>query len=226
MRRLLPHNFQVEILRKEVTPEEKYLESHSAPVSEALLWLERQTHLRSNYPRMLAGKEVGRLITALVRMLQPQNVLELGTFTGYSAICIAQGLPEGGHLDTLEVNDEMEDLIREGFERAGVAGKITLHISDALETIPTLDRQYDLAYIDANKRDYPRYLDAVVPLVRKGGWIIADNVLWDGKVWAEKPDSDAQTRGIIDFNEKVAADPRLENFILPLRDGWNIIRVL
>lgn len=209
-----------------MTAEEKYVEMHSAPVSEALLWLERQTHLHSNYPRMLAGKEVGRLISAVVRMIRPQRVLELGTFTGYSSICIASALDESGHLDTLEINDEMEDLILEGFTRAGVRDRISLHLGGALETIPSLRAGYNLAYIDADKREYPQYLDAIIPLMDKGGWIIADNVLWDGKVWAEKPDRDAQTRGIMEFNDKVTADPRLENMILPLRDGWNIIRVL
>jgi len=205
---------------------DKYLREHSSPIGETLEWLERQTHLRTNYPRMLAGREVGHLLTAIVRMFSPHKVLELGTFTGYSSICIATGLSANAHLDALEINDELEDLIREGFDRAGVADRIALHFGDAKETIPTLPDDYDLVYIDANKREYPQYLEMLVPKVRHGGYIIADNVLWDGKVWEEHPKEDAQTQGIIKFNEMVVNDPRLENFILPLRDGWNIIRVL
>lgn len=204
----------------------KYLQEHSSPIGETLEWLERQTHLRTNYPRMLAGREVGHLLTTIVRMFNPQRVLELGTFTGYSSICIASGLSANAHLDAVEINDELEDLIREGFSRAGVAERIDLHFGDAKCIIPTLPAGYDLVYVDANKREYPQYLEMLVPKVRHGGYIIADNVLWDGKVWEEHPKEDAQTQGIIKFNEIVVADPRLENFILPLRDGWNIIRVL
>ena len=205
---------------------DKYLREHSSPIGETLEWLERQTHLRTNYPRMLAGREVGHLLTAIVRMAAPRRVLELGTFTGYSSICIASGLPSGGRLDALEINDELEDLIREGYARAGVADRIDLHFGDALAIIPALPDGYDMVYIDANKREYPQYLEMVVPKVRRGGYIIADNVLWDGKVWEEHPKEDAQTQGIIRFNEMVVNDPRLENFILPIRDGWNIIRVV
>ena len=210
---------------------EKYIVSHSSPRQEALDWVERQTHLRTNYPRMLAGFEVGKLLETVSAMLKPMRVLELGTFTGYSSICLASSLPEGARLDAIEINDELQDLIREGWKRAGVEERIRLIIGDSKEVMPHLDESYDLIYMDANKREYPDYLKIVMgdcgnrPLVHSGSWIIADNVLWDGKVCEEHPKSDAQTQGIIAFNEAVAADPRLENYILPLRDGWNVIRV-
>ena len=205
---------------------EKYIEDFSAPLPEALGWLERQTHLRTNYPHMLCGAEVGRLLAMMVRMLRPQRVLEIGTFTGYSAICLASALPEGGLLDALEINDELEDLIREGFDRAGVGGRIRLQFGDALQILPALpDRSYDLVYLDANKREYPLYLPLILRCLREGGWLVADNVLWGGKVCDDSSKETCQTRGILDFNAAVAADPRLESFILPLRDGLNIIRL-
>ena len=205
---------------------EKYIEDFSAPLPEALGWLERQTHLRTNYPHMLCGAEVGRLLAMMVRMLRPQRVLEIGTFTGYSAICLASALPEGGLLDALEINDELEDLIREGFDRAGVGGRIRLQFGDALQILPDLpERSYDLVYLDANKREYPAYLPLILRCLREGGWLVADNVLWGGKVCDGSSKETCQTRGILDFNAAVAADPRLESFILPLRDGLNIIRL-
>ncbi len=205
---------------------EKYIEDFSAPLPEALRWLERQTHLRTNYPHMLCGPEVGRLLAAMVRMMGAQRVLEIGTFTGYSSIFLASGLSEGGVLDALEINDELEDLIREGYARAGVADRIRLHFGDALQLLPTLpEAAYDLVYLDADKRRYPEFLQRVIPHLKEGGWIVADNVLWAGKVCDGSSRETGQTRGILDFNAAVAADPRLENFILPLRDGLNIIRL-
>ena len=205
---------------------EKYIEDFSEPLPEALGWLERQTHLRTNYPHMLCGPEVGRLLAMMVRMLRPRRVLEIGTFTGYSAICLASGLPEGGMLEALEINDELEDLIREGFARAGVGDRISLRFGDALQILPTLSGQdYDLVYLDANKREYPAYLPLILRCLKEGGWLVADNVLWGGKVCDGSSRETCQTRGILDFNAAVAADPRLESFILPLRDGLNIIRL-
>ena len=229
----------------------RYAKAHSTPQSEALAWVEKQTNIRTNHARMLSGSVQGELLRLLVKMSGAKRVLELGTFTGYSTICLASALPEDGHLDTLELNDELEDLIREGFERAGVSDRISLHIGDCKETLvcfgerlkacskngreqnePESDGekpgqpaslQYDMVFIDANKREYCDYYGLVFPLVRHGGWILADNVLWDGKVCAETVSQDRQTQGILAFNETVAADPRVENVILPLRDGLNII---
>lgn len=203
---------------------EKYLREHSSPQSEALEWIEKQTNIRTNYPRMLSGAVQGRLLTILAEISNARNVLEIGTFTGYSATCLAYGLPEDGHIDTLEINDELEDLIREGWSRAGVEGKITLHIGDARKTIATLEGPYDLVYIDANKREYSDYYDLVFDLVRPGGLILADDVLWDGKLWQDPLPQDKQTLGIAAFNDKVMADPRVESVLLPIRDGLNVIR--
>lgn len=203
---------------------DRYLREHSSPQSEALEWIEKQTNIRTNYPRMLSGAVQGRLLTILAEVSNARKVLEIGTFTGYSATCLAYGLPEDGHIDTLEINDELEDLIREGWERAGVDGKISLHIGDARKTLATLEGPYDMVYIDANKREYSEYYDLVFDLVRPGGLILADDVLWDGKLWQDPLPQDKQTRGIAAFNDKVMADPRVESVLLPIRDGLNVIR--
>lgn len=205
-------------------PLEQYLRDFSSPVSETLGWLERETHLRTNHARMLSGRSVGALLRHFVLMLKPRRVLELGVFTGYSTICLAGALPEDGRVDSVEINDEMEDLIREGLTRAGVEEKVNLIFGDAKEVITELEETYDLVYIDANKREYVAYYQTVIDMVRPGGYILADNVLWDGKVYEKEPPRDRQTQGILAFNDLVAGDSRVENFILPLRDGINIIR--
>lgn len=205
----------------------KYIEKHINPENEALDWVIRQTHVRTNHARMLSGKVQGQLLRMLVQMSGASRILELGTFTGFSAICLAGALPEGGHLDTLELNDELEDLIREGFERAGVADKITLHIGDCKQTLRQLRNQvYDIVYIDANKREYNEYYELVFDMVRPGGLILADNVLWDGKVCMDPLPQDQQTQAIVRFNDAIASDKRVESVILPLRDGLSIIRKL
>ncbi len=209
------------------TAEEKYLKAHATPQTEALSWLERQTYIRTNYPRMLSGAVQGRFLTIMVELCKASSVLEIGTFTGYSSICMAYGLPEGGHIDALEINDELEDLIREGWERAGVADKVSLHIGDAKETLLRLKeegKEYDLVYIDANKREYCDYYETLFDMIRPGGCILADDVLWDGKLYQDPIPQDKQTQGIVRFNDMVAADPRVEVVILPIRDGLSIIR--
>lgn len=205
---------------------DKYLEEHCSERNEALEWLERQTNIRTNYPRMLTGRVQGEFLYMITRMTAPANVLEIGTFTGYSAICMALGLPEGGHIDTLEINDELEDLILEGFERAGVQDKVSLHIGDAIEFLKSMSgkKTYDLTFIDANKREYPDYYELALALTKSGGFILADDVLWDGKVYAEQIPTDKQTSGIVRFNDLAASDPRVETVILPVRHGLSIIR--
>lgn len=206
--------------------QDKYIEEHCSISNKALDWLERQTNIRTNYPRMLTGKVQGEFLYMMTRMISPRNVLEIGTFTGYSAICMALGLPEGGHIDTLEINDELEDLILEGFERAGVQDKVSLHIGDAIEFLKSMSgkKTYDLTFIDANKREYPDYYELALTLTRPGGFILADDVLWDGKVYAEQVPTDKQTSGIVRFNDLAASDPRVETVILPVRHGLSIIR--
>lgn len=204
---------------------DKYIRTHSTPQSEALAWLERQTNIRTNYPRMLSGAVQGRFMTMLVQLMKAKNILEIGTFTGYSSICMAYGLPDDGHIDTLELNDEMEDLINEGFDRAGVKDKISLHIGDAKDTLKKLkSNRYDLAYIDANKREYCDYYSEIIEMLNPGGCILADDILWDGKPFEEPVPQDKQTQGIVSFNDMVIADPRVEVVILPLRAGLSIIR--
>ena len=216
----------------------KYIEEHATAQSKALDWVVRQTHIRTNHARMLSGTVQGQLMRMIVQMTGARRILELGTFTGYSAICLASGLPEEGHLDTLELNDELEDLILEGFERSGLADRITLHIGDCKQTLAGFreemgisedsqadtDKLYDIVYMDANKREYCEYYDLVFDMVRPGGLILADNVLWDGKVCQDPLPQDKQTLGIARFNDIVRDDPRVESVILPLRDGLNVIR--
>lgn len=215
----------------------QYIKDHATAPSEALAWVEKQTHIRTNHARMLSGSVQGQIMRMLVQASGASRILELGTFTGYSAICLASALPEGGHLDTLEINDELEDLILEGFERAGLDETIELHIGDCKETLRRLRTEmgldqgdadpaklYDLVYMDANKREYCEYYELIFDMVRPGGLILADNVLWDGKVCQVPLPQDKQTLGIAKFNDMVSADPRVESVILPLRDGLNLIR--
>lgn len=213
----------------------RYIKEHTTPQGEALDWIEKQTNIRTNHARMLSGAVQGRFLMMMTEMIRPVRILELGTFTGYSSVCLASCLPEGGHLDTLEINDELEDLIVEGFERAGLSDRITLHIGDCKKTLEQLrsgilgskdggTRLYDMVYMDANKREYPEYYSLVFDLVCPGGYILADNVLWDGKVYEDNVPGDRQTSGIAKFNDMVAADPRVECVIVPMRDGLYLIR--
>ena len=199
----------------------------NARPDEALEWIEKQTHIRTNHARMLSGSVQGQIMKMLVQTSGATDILELGTFTGYSAVCLASGLPSGGHLDTLELNDELEELILEGFERAGLADVIDLHIGDCKETLKRFreeGREYDIVYMDANKREYCEYYELVFDMVRPGGLILADNVLWDGKVCQDPLPQDKQTLGIARFNDMISEDRRVESVILPLRDGLNLIR--
>lgn len=205
----------------------RYIQTHATAQGEALDWVEKQTHIRTNHARMLSGSVQGQLMRMIVQMSGAREILELGTFTGYSAICLAGALPQDGHLDTLELNDELEDLILEGFEKAGLEDRISLHIGDCKETILKLreeGRMYDMVYMDANKREYCEYYELVFDMIRPGGIILADNVLWDGKVCQNPLPQDKQTLGIARFNDMVSADPRVESVIIPLRDGLNLIR--
>jgi len=203
---------------------EAYCTRWSSPVAEVLHELERETHLKTIYPQMLTGPWQGQFLTMLTRLLRPRRVLEVGTFTGYSAICFALGLEPGAAVDTIEVNDEREALIRSYLDKAGVADRVHLHIGSALDLIPAMEGPWDLVFLDAHKPDYPRYYDLVFDKLHPGGVILADNVLWSGKVIHANQDED--TAGLDAFNRKVAADPRVEQVILPLRDGVLMIRKL
>lgn len=202
---------------------DEYIEAHIDREPDHLHELYRRTNLTRLYARMCSGHTQGRLLSMLSKMISPRRVLELGTFTGYSALCLAEGIPAGGELHTVEIDDEAEDELLELFETAPGGEKIELHIGDALQLIPEIGGEWDLVFIDANKRHYCQYFDAVFPMVRKGGYIIADNTLWDGKV-VDPSAHDAQTEGILAFNDMIAADDRVEKVILPIRDGMTIIR--
>ena len=202
-----------------------YILSHITPEPEHLRRLYRRTHLRHLYPRMCSGHLQGRLLAMISAMVSPRRILELGTYTGYSALCLAEGLRPDGRLHTVEIDDEMEEELTELFATAPGGDKITLHIGDAETIVNEIDEEWDLVYIDANKRRYVEYLDAVLPRLRPGGFIIADNTLWDGKVLRPDLNHDPQTAGIMEFNDFVAADPRVEPVMLPLRDGLTLIRV-
>ena len=204
----------------------EYIEQHSSPESDVLQQITRRTHLEVINPRMLSGHVQGRVLSMLSKMIQPKRILELGTFTGYSALCLAEGLTEDGELVTLEHNDEMEDAIRRNLGLSPLGEKVKLVIGDAKESLQRLKGEFDLVFIDADKKEYCDYLDLVLPLMRKGGWILADNTLWDGHIVDPVYDKDRQTVALRAFNDRVAQDERLEKVILPLRDGLTIIRVL
>ena len=206
---------------------DQYIESMSSPEDALLHELERETYLRVLNPRMISGHIQGKLLEMIVRMICPQRILEIGTFTGYSALSMAAGLPEGGVIDTCEVDDELEMMILDFFSRSAYESKLRLHIGSALEIAPQLGEVYDLVFLDGDKREYTAYYNMLFDnnLVRSGSWIMADNILWYGKVVEPVAKGDKQTQGIIDFNAAVAADPRVENVILPIRDGINLIRV-
>lgn len=211
------------------SPLEEYLRTHSTPADEALEWIRAQTCIHTNYPQMLSGPVQGRLLTMLAELSGARRILEIGTFTGYSTVCLARGLGEGGHVDALEINDEMEDMIRASWGRAAVSELITLHIGDALEWLrerrdmPASSGLYDMVYIDANKREYLEYYEAVLPLLRPRGLIVADDVMQGGKVYEKPVPHDAQTLSLMAFNDAVASDPRVEVVLLPLRDGLSLI---
>lgn len=208
---------------------ERYIEAHSSGEPAWLYRLNRLTNLRLLNGRMCSGPVQGRLLKMLVGMIAPKRALELGTFSGYSALCIAEGLPADGRLDTIEADDELEDFIREGFAHAPVeiTDRITLHIGPALEVTAAMNPEsYDFIFIDADKREYTAYYRAVMPLLKPGGYILADNTLWDGHVIDPAYDRDRQTQGVRHFNDTVAADPAVEKVIIPLRDGLTLIRKL
>ncbi len=204
---------------------DEYILQHIDPEGEYLHALYRDTHLKLLYPRMASGHLQGRILTMLVRMIRPKQVLEIGTYSGYSALCIAEGLTEGALLHTFEINDEQEDFTRPWLEGSSYADCIKFYIGNALECVPRLGLTFDLAFIDGDKRKYVDYYEMVMSCLSPGGYILADNTLWDGHVLEEHPHaSDLQTIGIKAFNDLVAQDNRVEKVILPLRDGLSIIR--
>ncbi|TCO09667.1 O-methyltransferase [Natronoflexus pectinivorans] len=202
---------------------EQYILDHINDENPVLKELERYTYLHVLRPRMLSGHLQGSLLTMLCRMIKPANILEIGTYTGYSSICMAYGCADSAHIHTIEINDELEHIIRKFHKKAGVENKITLHIGDAIKIIERLNIEFDLIFIDGDKRQYPEYYKAVLPKTKPGGFILADNILWDGKVAKPNMPDDAYTKGIMDFNCMVKEDTRVEKTILPVRDGITLI---
>ena len=203
---------------------EEYICAHSTPENAVLEAITRDTHVHILNPHMLSGQVQGRVLSMISHMIRPKRILELGTFTGYSALCLAEGLAEGGKLVTIEHNDELEETIRRNFARSPLGERIELRIGDCILEIGDLEGSFDLVFIDADKREYCAYLEAVYPLVTVGGFILADNTLWDGHIIDPAYDKDKQTLGLRAFNDKLAEDERFEQVILPLRDGLTLIR--
>ena len=203
---------------------DRYILQHIDEEGDYLKALYRDTHVKLLRPRMASGHLQGRMLKMFVRMIRPCQVLEIGTYSGYSALCMAEGLEEGAMLHTFEINDEQEDFTRPWLEHSPYADKIKFYIGDALEMIPSMDITFDLAFVDGDKRKYIEYYEMVLTKLASGGYIIADNTLWDGHVLEEPHPTDKQTIGIKAFNDRLAADSRVEKVILPLRDGLTIIR--
>ncbi|WP_025763802.1 O-methyltransferase [Dyadobacter tibetensis] len=205
---------------------ESYCELHSDSESELLSQLNRDTHAHVLNPRMLSGPLQGRLLSLISRMIRPDNILEIGTYTGYSALCMAEGLSPDGKLITIDINEELESRTRRFVEMSAYASQIDYRIANALEILPTLKNTFDLVFIDADKINYQSYYDLCLPMVRKGGYIIADNVLWSGKVIEKKDKIDKDTQALLDFNQFVTQDKRVSNLLLPVRDGLMMIQKL
>ncbi len=210
---------------------EQYIHLNSQAEEALLTELDRETHRRMVAPRMLSGHLQGKLLMLLTRMLRPKRVLEIGTFTGYSALSFAAGLEEDAQLHTIEVDDELESLAQSYFDRSEHGAKIRLHIGSALDIAPTLGTEFDLVFIDGDKREYPAYYRMLMgdnggsPLVHSGSFLIADNILWSGKVVEPVAHGDRHTEALLEFNRMVVEDPRVENVIVPIRDGLNLIRI-
>lgn len=214
------YQIDMEFLTEEL---EQYIENHTTPETELLQRLNRETHAHVIQPRMLSGHFQGRVLSTFSHMIRPRNILEIGTYTGYSAICMAEGLQEGGKLYTIDINEELEDMVRRYFSEAGVSDQVEYIIGDATTVIPNLQVKFDLVFIDADKINYSNYFELVIDKVVKGGFIVADNVLWSGKV-VNSGKIDKDTQALMDFNSKVNNDSRVENVLFPVRDGLMVMR--
>jgi len=216
-------NCMIELLPQLI---EDYCEEHTSPESDLLYQLNRETHLHSLSPRMLSGQLQGRLLSFISRLMRPLHVLEIGTYTGYAALCLSEGLQENGTLDTIEIDPEAEEIIRRYFDRSTYKEQLFLHIGAALDILPTLHKTWDIVMIDADKKEYLDYYKAIIPNVRKGGVILVDNVLWSGKVIEEIKHNDKETQAILAFNDYVQQDHTVRNLLLPFRDGMMMIEKL
>jgi predicted O-methyltransferase YrrM len=205
---------------------EDYVANHSQIEPELLAKLNKETHQKVLQPRMLSGHFQGRVLSMLSKIIRPNTILEIGTYTGYAALCLAEGLTENGTLDTIDVNEELVDFQKKYFDVSSWKNQIFQHLGDALEVIPTLDKKFDLVFIDADKENYIAYFNMIVPMMNKGGIILSDNVLWSGKVLEEVKSSDKTTQILLDYNKLINEDKRVETVLLPIRDGLTVTRVL
>ena len=205
---------------------ENYVETFTSGESKVLHELNRETNQKFLIPRMLSGHLQGRVLSLFSHLLRPRRILEIGTYTGYSALCLAEGLQSDGKLITIDVNEELEDVVNRYVQKSGLSEKIEFRIGNAMELIPEMNELFDLVFIDADKTNYSNYFDLVIDKVRPGGCIIADNVLWSGKVIHDKENQDEDTTALVAFNQKVQNDPRVENVLMPVRDGLMIARKL
>ena len=205
---------------------EDYVANHSQIEPELLAKLNKETHQKVLQPRMLSGHFQGRVLSMLSKIIRPTAILEIGTYTGYAALCLAEGLTENGTLDTIDVNEELVDFQKKYFDVSPWKDQIFHHLGDALEVIPTLHKKFDLVFIDADKENYIAYFNMIVPMMNKGGIILSDNVLWSGKVLEEVKSSDKTTQILLDYNKLVNEDKRVETVLLPIRDGLTVTRVL
>ncbi len=206
---------------------QRYTENHTSPESPLLKRLDRDTNIKVLYPKMISGHLQGRLLSMISNMIKPRRVLEIGTFTGYSAICFAEGLAADGKIITIDINRELQDMVEHYLSEAKIRAQVEFILGDAMKVIPKLEGNFDLVYLDADKSNYCRYYDLIIDRVETGGYILADNVLWYGKVVSEDPQQlDKETRAIKEFNQKVQEDPRVENVLVPIRDGIMIMRKL
>lgn len=203
-----------------------YSEKHSQPEPELLAKLNRETQLKVLHSNMISGHLQGRVLSLLSKLVRPEAILEIGTFTGYATLCLAEGLASGGRIDTLDNNEELLDFQKKYFDESIWKNQIHQHLGNALEIIPTLDQTYDLVFIDADKQNYGAYFDLIIGKMKKGGIILSDNVLWKAKVLEDVKDNDKKTKALMDYNKKINSDPRVETVLLPIRDGLTVSRVI
>lgn len=205
---------------------EDYAALHSENEPELLVALNKETHQKILQPRMLSGHFQGRVLSMISKLVNPKHILEIGTYTGYAALCLAEGLQDGGTLDTIDNNEELYDFQRKYFDLSPWKGSITQHLGNALDIIPSLNKKFDLVFIDADKENYINYFEMIVPLMNKGGIILSDNVLWSGKILEPVKANDKSTRILLDYNKLLKDDPRVETVLLPIRDGLTVSRVI
>ncbi len=223
LNQILQSSLPLDFIKKDI---QDYSAKHTTAASSLLEKIDRETNLNVLRPRMLSGHVQGRILSMIAHMIKPQRVLEIGTYTGYSALCMAEGLPEDGKLYTIDINEELEPIVQQYFNESDYTDQLQYLIGNAMDLIPTIDEQFDLVFIDADKVNYLNYYEQVIGKMNAGGFIIADNILWSGKVTASPKPNDKDTKALIEFNKRVHDDPRVENVLLPVRDGLMILRVI